>query len=45
MVRSILLWMLGLFFLTGTALSAEPCSIEILDDENGWPVPLWNYEQ
>jgi hypothetical protein len=32
--------MLGLFFLTGTALSAEPCSIEILDDENGWPVPL-----
>ena len=29
-----------LVFLTGIALSAEPCCIEIIDDENGWPVPL-----
>ena len=29
-----------MFFFTGIALSAEPCCIEILDDENGWPVPL-----
>ena len=28
------------FFFTGIALSAEPCCIEITDDENGRPVPL-----
>ena len=40
MCRSILSWIVCLFFFTGTATSAEPCCIEILDDENGWPVPL-----
>ena len=40
MYRSIPSWIVPLFFLTGVALSAEPCCIEILDDENGWPVPL-----
>ena len=40
MYQSIPSWTAPLFFLTGIALSAEPCCIEIIDDENGWPVPL-----
>ena len=40
MYRSILLWIAALFFFPSIASSVEPCFIEILDDENGWPVPL-----
>ncbi|WP_367872037.1 hypothetical protein [Luteolibacter sp. Populi] len=29
-----------LLFLSGVACAAEPCRIEIVDKENGWPVPL-----
>lgn len=28
------------FLLTRLALAVEPCRIEIIDKENGWPVPL-----
>ena len=29
-----------LFLLPRLALAVEPCRIEIIDKENGWPVPL-----
>ena len=29
-----------LLSLTGLACAAEPCRIEVVDKENGWPVPL-----
>ena len=29
-----------LLLVTGAAFSAEPCRIEVVDKQNGWPVPL-----
>ena len=31
---------LSLLALSSAGLSIEPCRIEIVDKENGWPVPL-----
>jgi hypothetical protein len=30
----------ALFLLSGIACAAEPCRVEVVDKENGWPVPM-----